>query len=506
MRNVPDDTPLLRLGPHDLLTIGDACKGVHALGMTGSGKTSGIGRALALAMLRLLMGMCVLCAKPGEAQLWRRYARAVGREHEILILGEGSPHRFNFLNYELCQGGGLQGVNNAVALCLHILEVGRVGSGTSATSERFWTDAITELLTYGLTALYAAYGRVAIADIVEMATSAPQGEKQLHDDAFCQRSFCVQTLMKASKQPVHALPATDQRVMQNYFTQTFCHLDNKTRSNILVTLTSTLRPFLTGRLRELFCTTTTIVPEMSHEGLIIVLDMPLKTWHQDGLIAQQIFKYCWQRATERRTVTPATLPVGLFADESHLFISRKDAEFLSTARSSRAATVYLTQSLQAYYEALQSPQAEHTVQAMLGNFETTVFHLLKDPSTARYASDLVGTSTQWRVTEGENSTYGTSDQHNDNRSTGFSLSGAGESNSYSNQRSSGSSTGTSTNHGHSSSAQETIDVELRPDFFMRHLRNGGPQNNLIVDGIVVRPGRPFRYTGRNWLPCQFSQT
>ena len=58
----------------------------------------------------------------------------------------------------------------------------------------------------------------------------------------------------------------------------------------------------TLRLRELFCTTTNIVPELTHEGAVIVLDLPVKEHAEIGQLSQTLFKYIWQRASERRDV------------------------------------------------------------------------------------------------------------------------------------------------------------------------------------------------------------
>ena len=69
------DTPLLKLTATDYFTLRDACQGVLITGGIGSGKTSGSGQALAGAYLRAGMGGLVLCAKPEEAQQWRRYCK-----------------------------------------------------------------------------------------------------------------------------------------------------------------------------------------------------------------------------------------------------------------------------------------------------------------------------------------------------------------------------------------------------------------------------------------------
>ena len=55
------------------------------MGATGSGKSSGPGRHIALAMLRKGFGFCVLCAKKDEKERWLNYAEETGRSDDIVL-------------------------------------------------------------------------------------------------------------------------------------------------------------------------------------------------------------------------------------------------------------------------------------------------------------------------------------------------------------------------------------------------------------------------------------
>ena len=116
---------------------------------------------------------------------------------------------------------------------------------------------------------------------------------------------------------------------------------------------------LRGLLRDLFCTDLTFTPEDTFNGKIIILNLPVKEFNELGQFAQVLFKFIWQRAVERRisadmsreAAQAAVRPVFLWADESQFFVNSYDALFQSTARSSRACTVYLTQNLPSYFSA-----------------------------------------------------------------------------------------------------------------------------------------------------------
>src|SRR4051794_26676316 len=99
------DIPLFALSPVDEITIGEASQGILVLGGVGSGKTSGSGQMLARCCLRAGMGGLVLCAKPDEADLWRRYCAEEGRAADLIVMNREGSATFNFLDYELRQSG-----------------------------------------------------------------------------------------------------------------------------------------------------------------------------------------------------------------------------------------------------------------------------------------------------------------------------------------------------------------------------------------------------------------
>src|SRR5690242_2465967 len=90
------DEPLLWLTPKNPFTIRMACEGVQILGDMGSGKTSGSGTALALALLRAGFGGLVLCKKTDESRRWMHYLAEAGRLDSALIVHPAQPWRFNF--------------------------------------------------------------------------------------------------------------------------------------------------------------------------------------------------------------------------------------------------------------------------------------------------------------------------------------------------------------------------------------------------------------------------
>lgn len=50
-----------------------------------------------------------------------------------------------------------------------------------------------------------------------------------------------------------------------------------------------------------------------------------------------------------------------------------------------------------------------------------------------------------------------------------------------------------------------MELEVPANFFSRELRTGGRVNQLCVDGLVFRSGKPFKSTHRPWAVVTFKQ-
>ena len=539
------DAPLVVLNGHrDALRVRDFYEGIQVLGATGSGKSSGSGMAAASAMLLGGWGGIVMCAKPDEAERWIGYAQQCGRLNDVILMRPGSGWNLNFLDYEFHRPDGLGAdVLNLVTLIMVIVERMRVALGQPAQDAdgAFWVAAVRELLTNVIEPLVAATGRLRLDELMRFITSAPTTREQAFSDEWKAHSYCYSVLQQSYLNPQGVpLPEHSLRAAADYWFSTYAGMDNKTRSNIIATLTAAISPFLRGVLHDTFCTNTTLIPEMTHEGAIIIVDYPIKTMGPVGVVAAGIVKYLWQRATERRAVGPDTRPTFLFADECQFFMSTYDGEFQSTARSSRAATVYLTQNLPTYYALLPGRDPKSSADSLLGNFQTKIFHANTDPTTNRYASDLIGKSLQrrasgsWSTNEGwshgTNEGQGTSYQTGQNRGTSWGSSSNGTA-SYSDegkasysfgggsnrggQKGTSKSSTRSRNSGSSESVSggvttgggwsEQMDDSVQPAAFASKLRKGGQSDGFMVDAVVVQGGRRFGWSNAHWLHCTFRQ-
>jgi hypothetical protein len=254
--------------------------------------------------------------------------------------------------------------------------------------------------------------------------------------------------------------------------------------------------------------------------------MPTLTWNEDGVIAQQLFKYMWQRAVLSRNGLPEkhrARPVFLWSDEAQETVSSYDAEYQSICRGSKACTVYLTQSLPTYYAKIGGDNPRDAAHALVGKFNTNIFHSNACPDTNEYASRVIGKVVTQRgnyssgsgrsyssgMSQGNSENSGTSNNHGSSYShspggvsTG-SNSGGGSNSSAGSTWGVNQSRGTSTNT--SRGYTESMEYAIEPGDFGRILKTGGRDNGNQVTGVWFQGGRLFKESARNYMLETFAQ-
>jgi hypothetical protein len=480
------ETPLLRFGS-DPWRLRDALEHTLIVGAPGSAKSSGSGRALAHALLRSGAGMLVLCVKgepDSEADRWEQYCRETGRSRSFIRFDGSGLHQFNFLRYALAKSLATDPIRNTVALLEHVLSVAK----RSPTREQddFWSSASNELITQSITALFSAWADVTLEDLMKLITSRPSGPGKVTDPAY-QQGFMHRTLVKAGTNPAIPLSRADIDRAIHYLTEILPNPDPRTTGNLVQTVSAKLSPLLSGPMRELFNTGLNIVPEMTFEGAVIVLDFPVRQWHEAGHIAQHIFKYLWQRAVEERGSYGR--PVYLWIDEYPVMASEFDADWLGTVRSSRCGAVFIAQNVPGIYAALGGRSGHDAADKLLANLGTKVLHANSCQRTNQWAADIVGKTLQWRHSRTQND--GTSEGDSISKNPGVAMFGP---HTASENRSEGS----------GASAQQSMEYEVEPARFTR-LRNGGAANRGRVDAIIHKASRTWRATQAQWCPVEFIQ-
>ncbi len=478
------DDVLLRWSRDDVWTVRDAIQGTLILGATGSGKSTGSGAYLAETLLSNGFGGLVLTAKGAECATWEKYCERTGRAEDLVIFGPKGPWRLNFLDYEMNRGGGGAGITeNIVALLSTVLEVADRTTNTSGggrEDEGYWRKATRQLMRNDIDLLRMAGAKISVPDLYRVVISAPRSRDEARSDQWKATSLCFQRLAEAYARDKTTRDQADLEIVFDYFMSEFPALGDKTRSVIISTFSSTIDILHRGLLGDLFCSETNITPEEIEAGKVIVVDLPAKEYAEVGIYAQVIWKYIFERAIERRTVVKDTRPVFLWIDEAQLFTTSYDAQFQSTCRSARVATVLLSQNLSSFFASLGGVEKGRTeATALFGNLTTKILHSNADSTTNEWAATLIGRSRQYFAN-------GNSSSSDDQLMAMIGLDGFGQSKSA------------------SAGFSESYEFEIQPAEFSR-LRTGGPANNWIVDGIVFQSGKVFRASGTTWIPVTFKQ-
>lgn len=476
-------TELLQLtnDPKDKWTYEDAFKGYFISGGIGSGKTSGSGATLAKAFLYHGFGGLVLCAKPDEADAWYNYAVQTNRLNDFIFVRKGGEHRFNPLEYEWnrkSEGGGE--VFNLTNLFMEIYKLGNRfgGGGDTAEKDRFWDSALRRAINRTIQLLDLAEREISVQNMMNVLGSIPTEQEmtayindEIDEDSFKSKSFCMKCLAEASitideqaeEGPEETFESKAEvfELVKHYFTLQMPYVHEKTRSTIVESFLGLAEPFTSGILRELFTKDSTIEPEVTHTGKVIVLDLPVKNYMQAGVYAQGIFKLLWQQAIERRKPESANIPNFLWVDESQLFLADYDQIFMTTARSSRTSVVYLTQNISNYYATLGGSNPKTRVDSLLGNFGTKIFHANNDAVHNEWASKVIGQAFRnvKNVSIGQNSR------------TGFS---------------------------------ELFHWLVEPREFTS-LKSGGDNNNKIVEAVITTSGKTWS-NDMNFIITKFKQS
>lgn len=457
---------LLKLSPYDdYWTLTDSFAGTSIFGATGSGKTSGSGAKITKSFLCKGFGGLVLCVKVDEAELWRKMTAECGRQDDVVVFSAKSNYRFNFMEYEQNRSGDGSGLTeNLVKLFLTVMEIGAKKNSKSA--DEYWNNTLRQLLRNTIDILKLAEYPISVKAMYDVISSAPADMSDATSTEWAASSFCGRVLSTAQEK--NSIDP-DWEITAQYWLREFPVLAEKTRSIITSSFTSIADNFNRSVLRNMFCTTTNVTPEDCWKGnKIIVLDLSVKEFAEVGQQAQVMFKYLFQKAVERRDLSTYPNPVFLWADEFQFFVHSYDVLFQSTARSSKCATVYLTQNLPGLYNAAGGDAGRHEIDSLLANLSTKIFHALDCPKTREYAANLIGKTRQMRPGFSQGP-----DQKGNNR----------------------------TNMNFS----EVHDYEVHPVDFMS-LKKGGIENDRKVQAILFQSGNTFNATGKNYIRIQFTQS
>ena len=400
-------------GNGDLWTVGDAVEGgTLILGGPGSGKSSTSGALILESLLRSGAGGIYLTAKASDAAHLMALAKRTGRARDVVLFGPKHAARLNFLDYIVakCTEEGASVTENIVYLLRAVMAHFDGPDAAKSHADPFWERSRDDLLRNTIDLLRLAGRSLSLGAITDLVHTSPRTLAEMrhilqliraaldgHSDAKPETPF-EEVWVDAARNHASGAAVLDPHTFHqtmSFWREAWPRMPDKTQGSIEATLHAMASP-LQREMAELLCTTTTVTPEDTLRGKILVLDMPVKRHFDAGAIAQTIIKTLWQRAVERRSLGPRSTakPVFLWADEAHEFlVGDSDLRFAATARSARAAAVYITQSVAGVRAKLGADGAAQ----FLDTLQTKIVHAC-DGETAEWAADLIGEEWRFRST------------------------------------------------------------------------------------------------------------
>lgn len=435
------------------LTLQDSFRGFQVFGSTGSGKTSGSGKLIAECFLKSGFGGIVLVVKSDEVETWRKYCENCNRSSDLVIIEPDGLKRFNFLSELSRNQNKPLDVVNISQLILDVYALYTRSNG-ERSQDSFWIDQLQSCLNHTIVLSFYKDGALSAEGIYETFRSAVNHAENFEALKARGQKTSFERMANALTDSSHENYALDNAI--KFYLNDFKSLAEKTRSIIVAMFGSLMEPLIQSPMREVFSGLTTIKPEDTFLGKIIVINLPIHQFRKAGLLTQLIWKMSFMNAVMERS-NPER-PVFLWADESQYFIEERDIQFLTTARSKRCSVVYLTQNFSNYEAALSSPSK---VSAILGSMNNKIYHQNNDPRTNEFASNSIGKV----MTKRESHTSGP--------------------------------------QGSSSTTSEHLENDVIERVFTG-LKSGGVANNLTVEAIVHIPGHKFK-KGRPWFRGEFRQ-
>lgn len=310
------------------ITLSSLCQGVSAFGGLGSGKTSGIGNHLALALMKQGYGILGLCAKADEADRLLKLVKMAGRGKDVVRFRLGGDAHYNFLD-SLAQKG-------ADAVVEAFDQISQCIMGKVERNE--WVQA-GEAHLRNLVKLFLLAGKRVDLSEIRAICDDTKGQEALIDEA----QFRVSP---EDGENLHTL-----KMIKLYFLKEWAEKSEKTKTSILMAVSAAMDPLTSGPLHTLFGTDTTVRPEDLRAGKIIIIEIPVLANRSLGTTANIVWKYMVQDMIDayfgegQAGPSDATRPVAIVADEYQYFMTTRDTKFASTSRSNRGIQFYMSQNI-----------------------------------------------------------------------------------------------------------------------------------------------------------------
>lgn len=461
----PLDDVLFRWPSASDYSVRDTLASTSIKGITNSGKSSGPMSHLLRCIIRHPRSSILYIAqKPTDKEELRELFAEAGRGDDLIVMEEGANARCDFMEEMARAGFDDRAVTDYFVNQGEALAAGMGNTGDNAKFFRLLEDRMIEMIVGALR--MGAPGGFSAAGMRDFLATAAYSNDDLADPKWADRfhNVVMQAASKAAmKNPIDAATFAN---IKSFFTSEFVHLDEKPRSGAIAGIQNTGHVFASGLVNWLCSRGSTIGPAMRRRGKSVLVNFPFATYGPTGRFIAGGMKFLWQKHILRTPFRPGDYWSVIVCDEFQESVTDFDFRFISQCRSYGGCLLTATQTTSSELAALGAA-SQHKVAALTANFGHHIFCTC-DPATAKVASEMSGLHRESFISLSPDRQVNPYDM----------LLGA---------------TPFQPNY------SEQWQPRLQPHHFQFGLRNGGPKNSHCVDGVVIRPGMPFK----NGLNHQF---
>ena len=338
-----------------------------------------------------------------------------GRLKDLIIFNAESGLTFDPLAYLWKTGGRSAGhIETIVELFSLLMAVGK--AYTPSSGERYFEQAVEELMRATLVLLSAAGDPISILSIHRIISSLPHEPNLFANPDWIASSDCGQLILKIRERrsTFSKSRMDDLDVAMSFLMEKWPALDTRTSSNVESTWSGMASKFTYDPFRSMFCSGAfDFTPEQTtHDHKIVIVDMPvLEYGRETSRLCQILVKIIFQRAWMRHQYKPGCYHGAfLFQDEFSMLMHRNESHFHSVCRSNAIAPICITPNilgLAAEEFGEQNPGSKTL--GFLGLLSVKIFHANNETSTNEYAANQIGK--EWRYVSGFNASEGGSHTH-----------------------------------------------------------------------------------------------
>jgi type IV secretory pathway TraG/TraD family ATPase VirD4 len=322
-------------------------------------------------MLRDGFGGLVLVVKGSLVENFADFARAEGRERDLIVLRPGGDQGFNPLENETDPAEAaalLAELSDALAEKKH-----------DGMNESFWREQLAIILRNVLTLCLAAHGRMDLILAAELFEGRANSISDVADPVW-RESSALARAMAAGRQNCGDTQVADAVV---YFSRTFPTLGDRLQGSLVATVSTVFDHLRRPPLRGLFTGKSTFsMDDLLERGKVCVVALPVLD-SAAGRVANALMQFCFCREAVRR---PRQNYSFLIADECQELVTRELMAKLAVLREYKVASILLTQNLAVLDEKIGEPARE----GLCGLLGTKIFGPQGHAATRQWASEQIG--------------------------------------------------------------------------------------------------------------------